>query len=99
MQCKGPYVFLRSVGKGGSTLELMSDNVEVRPMAVGYVIPFRGRLEDVAMPSEQAVRVKCQCAGNIAWCTLNEVVPLSPRGGSEWSDKADALSLTSSDED
>ena len=58
MHCKGPYVFLCSIGKGGSTLELMSDNGEVRPAAVGNVIPFRGRLEEVAMPSEQAVRIK-----------------------------------------
>ena len=99
MQCKGPYVFLRSVGKGGSTLELMSNNGEVRPAAVGNVIPFHGRLEDVATPSEQVVRVERQRAGNVAWRTLDEVVPLSPRGGSECSDKADSLSLTSSDED
>ena len=37
--------------------------------------------------------------GNVAWRTLDEVVPLSPHGGSEWSDKADSISLTSSDED
>ena len=92
-------MFLCSVGKGGSTLELMSDNGEVRPVAVGNVIPFRGRLEDVAMPSKQAVRIICQHAGNVAWCTLDEVVPLSPRGGSEWSDKDDSISITSSDED
>ena len=59
-------MFPRSVGKGGSTLELMSDNGEVRPAAVGNVIPLRGRLEDVAMPSEQAVRVKLHRAGNVA---------------------------------
>ena len=92
-------MFLHSMGKGGSTLELMSDNGEVRPAAVGNIIPFHGRLEDIAMGSEQVVRVKCQRAGNVAWCTLDEVVPLSPRGGSEWSDKADSLSLTSIDED
>ena len=51
-------MFLRSVGRGGSTLELMSDNGEVRPAAVGNVIPFHGRLEDIATPSEQAVQVK-----------------------------------------
>ena len=92
-------MFLRSVGRGGSTLELVSDNGEVRPTAVGNVIPFRSRLEDVATPSEQAVCVKRQHAGNAAWRTLDEVVPLSPRGGSEWSDKADSLFLTSSDGD
>ena len=92
-------MFLRSVGKGGSTLELMSDNGEVRPAAVGNVIPFHGRLEDVATPSEQAVRTKRQRAGNVAWHMLDEVVPLSPCGGSEWSDKADSVSLTSSDGD
>ena len=92
-------MFLRSVGRGGSTLELMSDNGEVRPAAVGYLIPFRSRLEDVATPSEQGVRIKCQHAGNVAWRTLDEVVPLSPRGGSEWSDKDDSISITSSDED
>ena len=80
-------------------MELMSDNGEVRPAAVGNVIPFHGRWEDVATPSEQVVRVKHHHAGNVAWCTLDEVVPLSPRGGSKWSDKADSLSLTSSDED
>ena len=80
-------------------MELMSDNGKVRPAAVGNVIPFHGRWEDVAMPSKQAVHVKCQRTGNIAWRTLDEVVPLSPRRGSEWSDKADSLSLTSSDED
>ena len=37
--------------------------------------------------------------GNVAWRMLDEVAPLSPHGGSEWSDKADSLSLTSSDED
>ena len=87
------------MGRGGSTLELMSDNGEIRPMAVGNVIPFCGRLEDVAMPSEQAVRIKCQLAGNVAWRTLDEVVPLSPRRGSEWSDEADSISITSSDGD
>ena len=92
-------MFLRSVGRGGSTLELMSDNGEVKPVAVGNVIPFHGRLEDVAMPSEQAVRIKRQCAGNVARRTLDEVVPLSPRGGSKWSDKDDSISITSSDED
>ena len=92
-------MFLRSVGRGGSTLELMSDNGEVRPVAVGNVIPFHGRLEDVATPSEQAVRIKRQRAGNVAWCTLDEVVPLSPCSGSEWSDEADSISITSSDGD
>ena len=92
-------MFLRSVGRGGSTLELMSDNGEVRPAAVGNVIPFHGRLEDVATPSEQAVHVKHQHAGNVAWRTLDEVVPLSPRGRSVWSDEADAISITSSDGD
>ena len=92
-------MFLHSVGKGGSTLELMLDNGEVRPAAVGNVIPFHGRLEDIATPSEQAVRIKCQCAGNVAWRTLDKVVPLSPRGGSKWSDKDDSISITSSDED
>ena len=80
-------------------MELMSDSGEVRPTAVVNVIPFRGRLEDVAMPSEQTVRIKCQHAGNVTWRTLDEVVPLSPRGGSEWSDEADSVSITSSDED
>ena len=90
-------MFLRSMGRGGSTLELMSDNGEVRPAAAGNVIPFRGRLEDIATPNEQAVHIKRQHAGNIAWCTLDEVVPLSPRGGSEWSDEADSISIISSD--
>ena len=49
---------MRSVGKGGSTLELMADNGQVRPAAIGNVIPFRGRLEDVATHSKLAVRVK-----------------------------------------
>ena len=92
-------MFLRSVGRGGSTLERMSDTGEVRPAAVGNVIPFRGRLEDVATTSEQAVRVKRQHAGNVTWCTLDEVVPLSPCRGSEWSDKADSISITSSNGD
>ena len=92
-------MFLCSVGKGGSTLELMLDNGEVRPTAMGNVIPLSGRLEDVAMPSEQAVRVKRQCTGHIAWHTLDEVVPLSPCGGNKWSNKVDSLSLTSSDGD
>ena len=78
-------------------MELMSDNGEVRPAAVSNVIPFHSRLEDVAMPNEQAVRFKRQRAENIAWHTLDEVVPLSPRGGSECSDKADSLSLTRGD--
>ena len=99
MHCKGPYVFLRSIGRGGSTLELMLDNGEVRPAAVGNAIPFCSRLEDVATPSEQAVRIECQCAGNVAWRTLDEVVPLSPRGGREKSDKDDSISITSSDEE
>ena len=77
----------------------MLDNGKVRHAAVGNIIPFCGRLEDVATPSEQAVRIKCQHAGNIAWRTLDEVVPLSPRGGSEWYDKDDSISITSSDED
>ena len=51
-------MFLHSMGKGGSTLELMSDNGKVRPAAVGNAIPFHGRLEDIAMPSEQVVKVK-----------------------------------------
>ena len=92
-------MFLRSVGRGGSTLELMSDNGEVSPAAVGNFIPFHSRLEDIATPSEQAVRVKRQHAGNVAWRTLDEVVPLSPRGGSEWSNEADSISITSSDGD
>ena len=99
MRYKRPYGFLRNMGKGGSTLELMSDNGEVRPAAVGNVIPFSGRLEDIAMPSEQAVRVKRQRAGNVAWRTLDEVVPLSPRGGRELSNKDDFISITSSDAD
>ena len=39
-------------------MELMSDKGEVRPVAVGNVIPFCGRLEDIATPSDQVVRVK-----------------------------------------
>ena len=80
-------------------MELMSDNGEVRPAAVGNVIPFHSRLEDVVTPSEQVVRIKRQCAGNVAWRTLDEVGPISPHGGSEWSNKADFISITSSDED
>ena len=45
-------MFLRSVGRGGATLELLSDTGQVRPAAIGNVIPFRGRLEDVATPEE-----------------------------------------------
>ena len=48
-------MFLHSVGKGGSTMELILDNGEVRPVAVGNVIPFSSRWEDIAMPSEKVV--------------------------------------------
>ena len=52
---EGPYGFLRSVSQEGSMLELLVDNGEIRPAAIGNVIPFRGKLEDVAMPNEQVV--------------------------------------------
>ena len=48
-------MFLKSVGQEGSTIELLANNGEVRSAAISNVIPFRGRLEDVTMPSEQAV--------------------------------------------
>ena len=95
-RCKGPFIFLRSVGRGGATLELLADNGEVRPAAIGNVIPFRGRLEDVATPSEQAVRIKRQRVGDGGWATLDQVAPLQPHGGSEWSDSADSLTLSDS---
>ena len=66
-RCKGPYIFLRSVGRRGSTLELLADNGEVQSVAIGNLVPFWGRLEDVATPNEQAVRVKHQHAGNGGW--------------------------------
>ena len=49
---EGPSIFLRSLGKGGATLELLDDNGEVRPAAIGNTILFRGRLEDIPTPSE-----------------------------------------------
>ena len=45
-------IFLRSVRKGGATLELLADNGEVRPAAIGNVMPFRGGPEDIATPSK-----------------------------------------------
>ena len=40
--------------------------------------------------------VKCQCVEDMV--TLEQVAPLEPQGGSEWSDAADSITLSDSDE-
>ena len=58
--CEGPFIFLPSVGKGGTTLELLANNFKVRLAAIGNVITICSRLEDVTTPSEKAVHIICQ---------------------------------------
>ena len=90
-------MFLSSMGQEGSTLELLANNGEVRSAAIGNVIPFRGRLEDVATPSKQAVRLKHCQAGNGGWATLDQMAPPQPCGDSKWLDSANSLTLFDSD--
>ena len=46
-RCEWPYISLHSLEKGRATLELLAHNGEVRPVAIGNIILFYGRLSIV----------------------------------------------------
>ena len=86
-RCKGPYVFLRAVGRNAATLELLASDGRVRVAAAGNVIPFRSRVVEPVGAHEPRVKMQRVRLGDGSLTVAGEVGigdELEPRGGSEW---------------